>query len=69
MEIDNSTVLADLIVEIKKHGSAEAFAKECGIRASFISMVLAGKRKVSLRLARAVGYSQRREWVKEQQGD
>lgn len=69
MDIDNSKVLAELLTEIKKHGSAEAFAKECGIRASFISMVIAGKRKVSPRLARAVGYSQRREWVKEQQGD
>lgn len=66
MEIDNSKVLDELQVEIKKYGSAEAFAKENGFRASFVSMVLAGKRKVSPRLARAVGYSQRREWVKEE---
>jgi cbb3-type cytochrome oxidase cytochrome c subunit len=69
MEIDNSQVLSELMVEIKRYGSAEAFAKENGFRSSFVSMVLAGKRKVSPRLARAVGYSQRREWVKQQQGD
>lgn len=66
MEIDNSQVLAELVIEIKKHGSAESFAKENGFRSSFVSMVLADKRKISPRLARAVGYSQRCEWVKEE---
>lgn len=66
--IDHASVHKVFLAEIDRAGSQTEFARRCGVSIAYVNDIATGKKRVSKRMARAIGYERRLVYLKRNKG-